>query len=69
METIHAASPEAVIMIGAYEPCAKFIKLMKNKGSAAVFLNVSFVGANALGNKLLNEGTGVVVTQVVPLSL
>ena len=32
----------------------------------AVFLNVSFVGSNALANKLGPDGEGVYVTQVVP---
>ncbi|OEU44632.1 MAG: hypothetical protein BBJ60_11755 [Desulfobacterales bacterium S7086C20] len=58
--------PQAVIMIGAYEPCARFIKLMRKAGSDALFLNVSFVGADAMGRILGNEGIGVVVTQVVP---
>jgi ABC-type branched-subunit amino acid transport system substrate-binding protein len=58
--------PEAIIMIGTYEPCAKFIKLMRKAGSDALFLNVSFVGADAMGQILANEGLGVVITQVVP---
>jgi ABC-type branched-subunit amino acid transport system substrate-binding protein len=58
--------PEAVIMIGTYEPCAKFIELMRKAGSDALFLNVSFVGGDAMGKMLGNKGLGVVVTQVVP---
>ena len=66
VDKISSVSPEAVIMVGIYDPCAKFIQQMKSKGSKAIFLNVSPVGANALGNALLNEGAGVVVAQVVP---
>lgn len=58
--------PEAVIMIGAYEPCAEFIKLARKIGLNAIFLNVSFVGSNALAKALGPAGQGVVVTQVVP---
>jgi ABC-type branched-subunit amino acid transport system substrate-binding protein len=56
----------AVIMVGAYAPCAKFINLAKNFGLEAVFLNVSFVGAEPLVQKLGKAGDGVIVTQVVP---
>lgn len=59
-------NPEAVIMIGAYAPCAEFIRQMRDGGSDAYFLNVSFVGADALAQSLANKGVGVVVTQVVP---
>lgn len=58
--------PDAVIMVGAYAPCAEFIRQMRAGGSQAVFLNVSFVGADALGERLANAGLGVVITQVVP---
>jgi len=64
---IAISNPDAVIMIGAYKPCAKFIHLMREKTkSRPIFLNVSFVGADALADTLLNKGLGVVVTQVVP---
>ncbi|MCP4692888.1 MAG: ABC transporter substrate-binding protein [Desulfobacterales bacterium] len=58
--------PDAIIMIGAYAPCAKFIQVMREARSEALFLNVSFVGGDAMGRILANEGLGVVVTQVVP---
>lgn len=59
-------SPAAVIMVGAYSPCAKFIKLARHYGLRAVFANVSFVGSDALAAELGADGEGVVVTQVVP---
>lgn len=59
--------PRAVIMVGAYKPCAKFIKLARQRGLDALFVNVSFVGSEALLRELGPEGDGVVVTQVVPL--
>jgi branched-chain amino acid transport system substrate-binding protein len=61
-----APKPRAVIMVGAYNPCAVFIRLAKESGLDAIFLNVSFVGAEALAEKLGEEGEGVIITQVVP---
>lgn len=58
--------PRAVIIVGTYAPCAAFIALAKNNGLKAAFLNVSFVGAEALAEKLGNDGDGVIVSQVVP---
>jgi len=59
-------SPRAVIMVGAYAPCAKLIRLARRYGVKAVFANVSFVGSDALAAELGRDGDGVVVTQVVP---
>lgn len=58
--------PRAVIMIGAYAPCAKFIRLAKEHGLDALFLNVSFVGPASLARELGSAGDGVLITQVVP---
>ena len=58
--------PRAIIMIGSYAPCAKFIKTAKRALPDAYFLNVSFVGSKALKEALGPQGEGVIVTQVVP---
>lgn len=58
--------PKAIIMVGAYGPCAKFIKMAKEDLPNAKFLNVSFVGSTALAKALGDKGDGVIVTQVVP---
>lgn len=63
---IRKGNPEAVVMVGPYKPCAEFIKLARRLKLDAVFLNISFVGANALAKELGEDGKGVVVTQVVP---
>ena len=63
---IRKAGPEAVVMVGPYKPCAEFIKLAHRLKLDAVFVNISFVGANALARELGEDGKGVVVTQVVP---
>ncbi|WP_456836657.1 ABC transporter substrate-binding protein [Bradyrhizobium sp. USDA 4486] len=64
--TIKRAEPEAIIMVGTYGPCAEFIKLAHRSGSYPTFVNISFVGANALAKELGPEGDGVIVSQVVP---
>ena len=52
----HEPAAKAVIMVGAYGPCAEFIRLAKEHGLDARFLNVSFVGAAPLLNALGEEG-------------
>lgn len=61
-----ATEPKAIIMVGAYAPCAEFIKLAKEVLTDTIFLNVSFVGSTALAKALADKGDGVIVTQVVP---
>ena len=63
---IASPPPRAIIMVGAYAPCAKFINLAVESGLDAVFLNVSFVGSAPLARKLGNMSPQVIVTQVVP---
>lgn len=64
---IKKGNPEAVIMIGAYKPSAEFIKLAHRVKLDATFVNISFVGSEALAKELGADGAGVVVTQVVPV--
>jgi branched-chain amino acid transport system substrate-binding protein len=61
--------PRAVIMVGAYAPCGKFIKLCLEGGLRALFLNVSFVGSSSLAHELGKTDAPVIVTQVVPYPL
>ena len=63
---LREGDPEAVIQIGAYEPVAELIRWARRTGWEPVFLNVSFVGSNALSRALGYRGVGVFVTQVVP---
>lgn len=67
LQRIMDAEAEAVVMIGTYEPCAKFIRQAKSRGYHPVFSNVSFVGADELARLLEDQAEGVIVTQVVPL--
>src|ERR1700731_3939961 len=63
---IRKAQPDAVIMISPYKPAAEFIKLAKQIKLNATFVNISFVGSDALAKELGPAGAGVVITQVVP---
>ena len=60
------AAPDVVIGTTLYRTSADFIKQAKKAGSGAQFANTSFVGASALATELGQQGTGVVVAQVVP---
>ena len=64
--SIRKGDPEAVILIGPYKPCAEFIKLARQIKMNARFVNISFVGSNALAKELGPDGSDVIVTQVVP---
>ena len=63
---LRQGNPQAVIMIGAYQPVAALIAWARHTGLDPVFMTVSFVGSNALAQELGPYGTGVYVTQVVP---
>ena len=72
---LREGSPEAVIVIGAYEPVAALIAWARTLELDWIFMTVSFVGSNALAGELCpsqdegkpcSNGEGVYVTQVVP---
>lgn len=63
---LHSANPDAVILIGAYQPVATLIAWARHTGLDPVFMTISFVGSNALARELGRGGAGVFVTQVVP---
>src|SRR5882672_9022105 len=63
---IKKVEPHAVIMISPYKPAAEFIKLAKQIKLDVTFVNISFVGSDALAKELGPAGVGVVITQVVP---
>lgn len=66
LETIQQSQAQAVIMIGTYDSCARFIRLAKEDNFSPLFYNVSFVGSTELARRLGASGEGVLVTQVVP---
>lgn len=63
---VRKGHPEAVIVIGSYQPVAAVIAWARKIGMDSVFMTVSFVGSNALAEELGVGGKGVIVTQVVP---
>jgi ABC-type branched-subunit amino acid transport system substrate-binding protein len=60
------AAPDVVIATTLYKTTGDFIKGARKAGSNAQFASTSFVGASALATELGDQGTGVVVAQVVP---
>ncbi|AXT36875.1 ABC transporter substrate-binding protein (plasmid) [Phaeobacter sp. LSS9] len=64
--TIRKAKPDAVVMVGAYKPVAEFIKLSRKLKFNPTFVNISFVGSDALAKELGDAGEGVIISQVVP---
>ncbi|WP_373288313.1 ABC transporter substrate-binding protein [Chelatococcus reniformis] len=63
---VRRADPQAVIVIGPYQPVAEIVRLAKRVKLDAAMLTVSFVGADSLAQELGPEGDNVVVTQVMP---
>ncbi|MBU1230538.1 MAG: ABC transporter substrate-binding protein [Proteobacteria bacterium] len=64
---IQKSGAEAVVMIGTYDPCAKFILLAAERHFTPIFHTVSFVGAEELARRLGDSsGQVVVMSQVVP---
>lgn len=64
---IRASGAEAVVMIGTYDPCARFIRLARVAGYRPVFYLVSFVGADELARRLeCCPDMSVIMSQVVP---
>ncbi|MBA2778106.1 ABC transporter substrate-binding protein [Billgrantia kenyensis] len=59
-------TPRAIIIVGTYGPAADFIREARTDLPEALFLNVSFVGSQALADELGEMAEGVIVTQVVP---
>jgi ABC-type branched-subunit amino acid transport system substrate-binding protein len=66
----HRIPIKAVVMVGAYRSCAKFIEKTRDLYPGMIYTNVSFVGSTALADELMLLGpryaNGVIVTQVVP---
>lgn len=63
---IRKVEPEAVVIVGAYQPSAEFTRIAHSLGLDPLFINISFVGSQALAEELGAAGEGVVVSQVVP---
>jgi branched-chain amino acid transport system substrate-binding protein len=66
VKDILSKGPDAVVQISAYKSCAAFIRAARKAGYGGTFINVSFVGTQALADELGREGLGIMVTQVMP---
>ncbi len=64
---IRESSPQAVVLVGSYQPCAEFIKLAKAKGmNQTVFATLSFSGTQSLIKALRHATENIIISQVVP---
>ena len=63
---VAAGHPEAVIMVGPYKPIAAFAKEARTQKLNAQLCTISFVGTENFIQEAGAEGTGVVISQVVP---
>lgn len=67
LSSIKKVKPEAVVMIGAYKPCAEFTKRAKKSGlEKTTFANLSFVGSRSLISELEGQTDNIIISQVVP---
>ncbi|AZV78069.1 ABC transporter substrate-binding protein [Parasedimentitalea marina] len=64
--SIRKSKPDAVVMVGAYKPVAEFIRLSRKIKFNPTFVNISFVGSDALAQELGEAGEDVIISQVVP---
>ncbi|MGB0387952.1 MAG: ABC transporter substrate-binding protein [Ardenticatenaceae bacterium] len=72
VKILKEAGAEAIIMIGAYQACAGFIRDVRDEGWDVPIANVSFVGSESLLNLLSNSESdldytiNLINSQVVP---
>jgi ABC-type branched-subunit amino acid transport system substrate-binding protein len=66
IDTVKAANPEAVVVVGPSNTVAPILKQSHAKGWKPLFLTVSFVGTDELIQEAGQDAEGTVITQVVP---
>ena len=66
IDTVRAANPEAVVLVGPANTVAPILKQAHAKGWKPLFLTVSFVGTDDLIQEAGADADGMVITQVVP---
>jgi ABC-type branched-subunit amino acid transport system substrate-binding protein len=66
IDTVRAAKPDAVVVVGPANTVAPILKQSHAKGWKPLFLTVSFVGTDDLIAEAGADSDGVVITQVVP---
>ena len=64
---IESAKPEAIILVGAYKPTARFIEKVKECcPQNIIFCPISFVNADALVDELKGDARNILFSQTVP---
>lgn len=64
---IKNGNPEAIIIVGAYKPSARFIKKAKESGlQNTIFAPISFVNSDALIRELHYQGKNILFSQTIP---
>jgi len=66
IDTVKAANPEAVVVVGPSNTVAPILQQSHAKGWKPLFLTVSFVGTDELIQEAGQDAEGAVITQVVP---
>ena len=66
IDTVKAANPEAVVVVGPSNTVAPILQQSHAKGWKPLFLTVSFVGTDELIQEAGQDAEGTVITQVVP---
>jgi branched-chain amino acid transport system substrate-binding protein len=66
IDTVRAANPQAVVLVGPPNTVAPILKQSHAKAWKPLFLTVSFVGTDELISEAGENAEGVVITQVVP---
>jgi branched-chain amino acid transport system substrate-binding protein len=64
--TVHAANPDAVVVVGPYAPVAEVVRQARRDSWSPLFLTVSFVGTDDFIQDAGPAAEGTVITQVVP---
>lgn len=66
MQGAMKATPDAIVLISAYRTVGAFVKEALRRGYSGQFYNVSFVGTQALAKEVGPQGSGVIISQVMP---
>ncbi len=66
IDTVKAANPEAVVLVGPSNTVAPILRQSHARGWKPLFLTVSFVGTDELITEAGADAEGTVITQVVP---
>jgi branched-chain amino acid transport system substrate-binding protein len=66
IDTVRAANPQAVVIVGPPNTVAPILKQAHAKNWRPLFLTVSFVGTDELIAEAGDDAEGMVITQVVP---